>query len=30
MGFASPSGFCYAFRKATGMAPNHYRDHARA
>ena len=23
-GFASPSSFCYAFRKATGMAPGQY------
>lgn len=30
MGFASPSSFSYAFRKATGMAPNQYRDQTRA
>jgi AraC family transcriptional regulator len=29
MGFASPSSFCYAFRKATGVAPSQYRDQLR-
>jgi AraC family transcriptional regulator len=29
MGFASPSSFCYAFRQATGMAPQEYRVQAR-
>jgi AraC family transcriptional regulator len=25
MGFGSPSGFCYAFRRATGHTPRQYR-----
>ncbi|MET0270910.1 MAG: helix-turn-helix transcriptional regulator [Sphingomonas sp.] len=26
MSFATPSSFCFAFRKATGLAPRQYRD----
>jgi AraC family transcriptional regulator len=26
LGFASPSGFCYAFRRATGLTPRQFRD----
>jgi AraC family transcriptional regulator len=28
LGFASPSGFCYAFRRATGQTPREFRDKA--
>jgi AraC family transcriptional regulator len=28
MGFSSPSSFSYAFRRATGMRPNAFRQHA--
>jgi AraC family transcriptional regulator len=28
MGFAAPSSFCYAFRKATGIPPHQYRTQA--
>lgn len=30
LGFASPSAFCYAFRRATGQSPLQFRDIARA
>ena len=29
LGFASPSGFCYAFRRATGETPRQFRQRAR-
>jgi AraC family transcriptional regulator len=29
MGFASPSGFCYAFRRATGETPRQFRQRVR-
>ena len=29
LGFASPSSFCYAFRRATGETPGHYRQRLR-
>lgn len=29
LGFASPSAFCYAFRRATGQSPLQYRDASR-
>jgi AraC family transcriptional regulator len=28
LGFASPSGFCFAFRRATGQTPRQFRDSA--
>jgi AraC family transcriptional regulator len=28
LGFASPSGFCYAFRRATGQTPRQFRENA--
>jgi len=30
LGFASPSAFCYAFRRATGLSPLQFRDTSRA
>ena len=29
LGFASPSGFCYAFRRATGETPRQFRQRVR-
>jgi AraC family transcriptional regulator len=29
LGFASPSGFCFAFRRATGETPREFRQRAR-
>lgn len=30
LGFASPSGFCFAFRRVTGETPREYRERARS
>jgi AraC family transcriptional regulator len=29
LGFASPSSFCFAFRRATGETPRQFRQHVR-